>query len=86
MFCNQCEQTAKGTGCTIRGVCGKLDIVAGAQDALVQSLRLLAAEILKSGKADQKADDLLLAGLFSTLTNVNFRCRFPEEAHRPGPG
>ena len=39
MFCNQCEQTAKGTGCTIRGVCGKLDIVAGAQDALVQSLR-----------------------------------------------
>ena len=32
MFCNQCEQTAKGTGCTIRGVCGKLDIVAGAQD------------------------------------------------------
>ena len=72
MFCNQCEQTAKGTGCTIRGVCGKLDIVAGAQDALVQSLRLLAAEILKSGKADQKADDLLLAGLFSTLTNVNF--------------
>jgi len=35
MFCYQCEQTAKGTGCTVQGVCGKLPEVAALQDLLL---------------------------------------------------
>lgn len=42
MFCNQCEQTAKGTGCTVAGVCGKSADVAAIQDQLVYLLRRLA--------------------------------------------
>ncbi len=38
MFCNQCEQTAKGQGCTVKGVCGKTDEVSAIQDLLVQIL------------------------------------------------
>ena len=41
MFCNQCEQTAKGTGCTVMGVCGKLAPVADLQDHVIYALRLL---------------------------------------------
>ena len=42
MFCNQCEQTAKGRGCTVLGVCGKTAPVAAQQDELVAGLRRLA--------------------------------------------
>jgi hydroxylamine reductase len=38
MFCYQCEQTAKGTGCTVQGVCGKLPEIAALQDLLLYSL------------------------------------------------
>ena len=41
MFCNQCEQTAKGTGCTVMGVCGKLAPVADLQEHVIYALRLL---------------------------------------------
>ena len=40
MFCYQCEQTAYGTGCTMRGVCGKTPEVAAAQDVLAEALVL----------------------------------------------
>ena len=75
MFCNQCEQTASGRGCTVKGACGKTPEVAAAQDALVEALRGLASAMLKAGSANPglEADgDLLYYGLFSTLTNVNF--------------
>ena len=39
MFCNQCEQTAKGTGCTKIGVCGKQPDVAALQDLLIYALQ-----------------------------------------------
>lgn len=71
MFCFQCEQTAKGTGCTIAGVCGKKPEVAHKHDELVCALigMARAAEGKKPGK---KADELMMQGLFATLTNVNF--------------
>ena len=75
MFCYQCEQTAKGTGCTIKGVCGKEDLVSNLQDVLIYTLQGLGqvAHLARSkGLIDKKADELMLEGLFTTVTNVNF--------------
>lgn len=72
MFCNQCEQTAKGLACTTHGVCGKSAAVAALQDQLIYLLRRLAALELRAGQSDAAADDFLVQGLFATLTNVNF--------------
>jgi hydroxylamine reductase len=75
MFCYQCEQTAKGQGCTVAGVCGKTADVASLQDLLVYMLRglsLLSIEAGKSGIKDEKIDVFTCEALFSTLTNVNF--------------
>jgi len=75
MFCYQCEQAAKGEGCTVLGVCGKEPEVAALQDLLVYALRGLsqvAVEGRKVGIADQAVDTLTVKALFATLTNVNF--------------
>ena len=75
MFCNQCEQTAKGKGCTRLGICGKNEAVALRQDKLVWQLRELAAVALMArdaGIVDSATDDFAFKALFSTLTNVNF--------------
>ena len=75
MFCYQCEQTAKGTGCTIAGVCGKTPEVANLQDLLVYKLRELSQLQLqaeKAGLADEKTSVFTVEALFATLTNVNF--------------
>ncbi len=75
MFCYQCEQTAKGTGCTIAGVCGKTADVATLQDLLVYMLRGLSQLSVEGGKAglrDEKIDAFTCEALFATLTNVNF--------------
>ena len=75
MFCNQCEQTMNGTGCTFGGICGKTEAVAHMQDALVAAVRKLAAAIVAAdakGVSDEAADDLVWSALFSTLTNVDF--------------
>ena len=72
MFCNQCEQTANGKGCTARGACGKSPEAAAAQDALIEALRRLAGAMAETGQASDADGDLLCFGLFSTLTNVNF--------------
>lgn len=75
MFCNQCEQTAKGIGCTVSGVCGKKPNVAQLQDLLTYALRGLsrvAYEAQKAGVNDPRANRMLTKGLFATLTNVNF--------------
>lgn len=74
MFCFQCEQTAFGTGCTERGVCGKQPDCAGLQDLLLGLLKEAAAK---------GADPALLAdGLFTTVTNVNFDPEKVAEAAR----
>jgi hydroxylamine reductase len=71
MFCFQCEQTARGTGCTKTGVCGKNPDVSRKQDELTCSLIGLARSA--EGKIPGKnADELMMQGLFATLTNVNF--------------
>jgi len=75
MFCYQCEQTAKGTGCTVRGVCGKEPEVAALQDLLVYATKGLAVYAHRArelGAADPEIDGFTLKALFSTLTNVNF--------------
>ena len=75
MFCYQCEQTAKGTGCTLAGVCGKTADVAALQDLLVYMLRGLSQLSIEAGKAgikDEKNDAFTCEALFATLTNVNF--------------
>lgn len=85
MFCNQCEQTARGIACTVSGVCGKVPAVADIQDRLVYSLRLLARTALKArakGFVDQEIDDFTVRALFMTLTNVNFDPSALEDAVR----
>lgn len=75
MFCNQCEQTAKGTGCTIQGVCGKNPDVATLQDLLIHSLKgiaLYANKGWKKGIVDDDINNFTVEAAFSTLTNVNF--------------
>lgn len=75
MFCNQCEQTAKGTGCTKIGVCGKTDEVAALQDLLtyaVQGLSLVAAEGRKIGVVDDQVNRFTCEAIFACLTNVDF--------------
>lgn len=75
MFCNQCEQTAKGQGCTIRGVCGKTPEVAALQDLLIHAIKglsLYAREGRGKRVVDGEVNIFIVKGLFSTLTNVNF--------------
>lgn len=77
MFCYQCEQTARSVACTVKGVCGKEDEVAVLQDALIYALKGLALIAEKAaGEAPETVPDdvytFLPAGLFVTLTNVNF--------------
>ena len=75
MFCNQCEQTAKGTGCTVVGVCGKNETVADLEDLLthaVQGLCLVANAGRKVGVIDNGVDRFTCEAIFSCLTNVDF--------------
>ena len=81
MFCYQCEQTAKGTGCTARGVCGKSPEVAALQDLLVYALKgigMYAHRAAALGSRDPRIDLFVIEALFSTVTNVNFD---PERLH-----
>jgi hydroxylamine reductase len=75
MFCYQCEQTAKGTGCTVQGVCGKLPEIAALQDLLLYSLMGLsqvAVEGRKVGVSNNDVNVFTVKAAFSTLTNVDF--------------
>jgi len=75
MLCRQCEQTAKGVSCTIKGVCGKNSDAAALQDLLIYSLKGAAVygELARGlGIKDKEADKFIIEGLFTTVTNVNF--------------
>ncbi|WP_092281991.1 hydroxylamine reductase [Caldicoprobacter faecalis] len=75
MFCNQCQEVAKGTGCTLRGVCGKTDDVANLQDLLIYVLKGISVYTTKLREASIKtpeADKFIIESLFSSITNVNF--------------
>lgn len=68
MFCYQCEQTTVGKGCTKRGVCEKTPKTANAQDELINSL----IELANCNQRNETNTKLLIEGLFTTITNVNF--------------
>jgi hydroxylamine reductase len=70
MFCYQCEQTAKCTGCTAFGVCGKDPDTATLQDLLVEVCKQISVAV--KGKKNREADLYVMEGLFTTVTNVNF--------------
>ncbi len=75
MFCNQCEQTARGKGCDTAGVCGKQPDVAALQDVIIYQLKgigYLAHEERKAGRTNDKADRFTVEALFTTVTNVDF--------------
>lgn len=75
MFCYQCQETAKGTGCTMRGVCGKTADVSNLQDLLIYTLKGISVytlEARKAGIATAEADKFIMEGLFATITNANF--------------
>jgi len=75
MFCFQCQEAAKGTGCTIAGVCGKKEDTAGLQDLLVYNLKglsVVAEEAEKQGKLDDSIGAFVCQALFATITNANF--------------
>ena len=72
MFCYQCQQTAGNKGCVKVGVCGKQPDTARLQDELVIALIRLAEAVQEKGVRTRETDRLLIDGLFTTLTNVNF--------------
>ena len=83
MFCYQCQETAKGTGCKVRGVCGKTPDVANLQDLLLFILKGIAhyrVQLRALDAVDHSADRFILDGLFMTITNANFdKQRFVEK-------
>ena len=79
MFCYQCQETSKGTGCTSIGVCGKTAETSGLQDLLVHIDKGVAAYssvLRKAGKAKEllegQVNKYLVNSLFITITNANF--------------
>ncbi|MFA6133593.1 MAG: hydroxylamine reductase [Phycisphaerae bacterium] len=75
MFCYQCEQTAKGTGCTVMGVCGKDATTAALLDLLVhaaEGISQYAHRARQLGARDVAIDRFVTEALFTTVTNVNF--------------
>lgn len=75
MFCFQCQETAKGTGCILSGVCGKTPEVANMQDLLLFVVRGIAVynqALRKDGRSSVRADKFIFDALFTTITNANF--------------
>ena len=75
MFCYQCQETAKGTGCTLRGVCGKLPETSGRMDLLLYATRgvaILNDKLRGAGAAQRDASHQVIDALFTTITNANF--------------
>ncbi len=75
MFCDQCEQSFRGTGCVDRGVCGKSPDVEAAQKLLLYGVKGMAAykaHARRLGKTDAEVEAFIESALFATMTNVNF--------------
>ena len=75
MFCNQCEQTTRGTGCVEKGVCGKDPDVQSLQEILLYGLKGMCAyahHARRLGMVDEDVDAFVEEALFATITNVNF--------------
>ncbi len=75
MFCFQCQETARGTGCDVRGVCGKTEEVAKLQDLLIYTLKGISEIVVKKGLDPKDLEEInheVISSLFMTITNANF--------------
>jgi len=75
MFCYQCQEAAKGTGCTVAGVCGKKSNVANMQDLLMfvmKGISIYSTAAREKGVEDAEVNKFIFDGLFATITNANF--------------
>ncbi|HOK38437.1 MAG: hydroxylamine reductase [Bacteroidales bacterium] len=75
MFCFQCQEAAKGTGCTIKGVCGKTEEVAQMQDLLIyvtKGISVFSQLAREKGIVSEKINHFVMDALFTTITNANF--------------
>lgn len=72
MFCFQCQETLKNTGCTLNGICGKKGETANLQDLLIYTAKGVALAALASGQVTKEAGHFLIKALFTTVTNVSF--------------
>lgn len=82
MFCYQCEQTARMTGCTTFGVCGKDPDTAALQDLLLHLTKTIAcieSAKRKLGESNEEINQFIIDSLFTTVTNVNFD---PQNIHK----
>ncbi|HKK09676.1 MAG TPA: hydroxylamine reductase [Bacteroidales bacterium] len=88
MFCFQCQEAAKNTGCTIKGVCGKTNDTANMMDLLMHVIKgasFFANEMRKNEiEVDEKTNKFIFDGLFSTITNANFNTAAIKEYVRQG--
>ena len=76
MFCNQCQETAGGKGCTVKGVCGKEPLIANRQDDLIYMTEILSTVTTQCRTqgigVEPDLDHIITRNLFMTITNVNF--------------
>ena len=88
MFCYQCEQSAKGTGCTVQGVCGKDPETAKMQDLLLWQAKGIGMyahrAAVTGGMHDREINKFVVEALFTTVTNVNFDAVRIEHIIRKG--
>jgi len=75
MYCFQCQETAKNTGCTVKGICGKPEQTANLQDLLIfvlKGISVYGEKIKELGSADRSNDEFIIQSLFATITNANW--------------
>jgi hydroxylamine reductase len=75
MFCFQCQETAKNTGCTVKGVCGKPEDTANLQDLLIfvlKGISVYGEKLKEMGAAERSNDEFITQSLFATITNANW--------------
>ncbi|WP_083609755.1 hydroxylamine reductase [Paenibacillus sp. P3E] len=87
MFCFQCQEAAKGSGCTIQGVCGKTSEVANLQDLLLYTLKgiaIFAQRGRELGITDPATEKFMTGSMFATITNANFTPEHFTESIREG--
>jgi len=75
MFCYQCQEAANCKGCTVKGVCGKTENLAKAQDLLVyitKGISIYSVRARENGLVNKKVDTFIIESLFATITNANF--------------
>ncbi|NNU74967.1 hydroxylamine reductase [Clostridium estertheticum] len=75
MFCYQCQEAANCKGCTVKGVCGKTESLAKAQDLLIyitKGISIYGVRARENGIVNKEVDTFIMESLFATITNANF--------------